>query len=100
MHNIILLTDSQGKSIYARLLMLLIPYLNAYILKGGSKSSPGPNIYTRLRCYKISLNLERVAQEKHTNNFAVVCSKNFNFLFWLFVDKNVCPQSVELCLQR
>lgn len=51
--------------------MLFVPYLNAYILKGGSKNSPGPNIYTRLTCYKISLDLESVLQDKHTYNFAV-----------------------------
>lgn len=81
MHSIILLTDSQGNSIYARLLMLLIPYFNGCIFKNGLKTSPGPNIDIRLKCYKISLDLDSVLQDKQTNNFAVACSKSFNFLF-------------------
>lgn len=81
MHSIILLTDSQGNSTYTILLMVLVPYFNACIFKGGSRSSPGPNINTRLGCYKISLNLDSVLQDKHTNNFAVACSKSFNLLF-------------------
>lgn len=95
---IILLTDSQGSSIYSRFLMLLIPYLNALILKGGPEHSPGPSIYVRLRCYKNSLNLESSLQDKHIKCFAVTHSKSFNLPPWLFVDKSGFFYSAHLGL--
>lgn len=66
-------------SLYGRLLMLLIPYLNGYILKGGSECTPGPNMYTRLRCYKISLNLETVLQEQTYQQICCYMFKEFQF---------------------